>query len=63
MKQRLSDCLRVWVHGWVQLACGVVEVLSLGLVSPEWRANLVFSDWWMSEFPAPMIHHKDVEGD
>lgn len=37
--------LKMLVLGFVTIAEGLVQVFSLGLLTTEWRAWLLFSDW------------------
>lgn len=40
-----QDRLKLWVLGLVTLADGLVVTLTLGHITTEWRASVLFSNW------------------
>lgn len=41
--------LKYFVFGLISLADSIVLVLSLGMLTPQWRALALFSDWFENE--------------
>jgi hypothetical protein len=42
-KQRNADLMMLAV---VMIADSLVTLLTLAIINPTWRADLMFSDWW-----------------
>ena len=45
-----SSRFKFWVLGLATLGEGLVITLSLGYLTCDWRAEVVFSDWYEDEF-------------
>jgi len=53
MKQQMF----VFVKGWIQVVEGVIQILSLGLIYPQWTTN--FTGWYLLQiFDAYDIKNK-----
>lgn len=40
-----TEQFKYWVLAWVSLAEDLVVILSLGVLCPHWRGDLLFSKW------------------